>query len=404
MNVSGGDEQNLSKKEERRQAFLKQVRDLAARIRAAADADETLSDMSRDLCYLFGCDRMTLYAVSPTRTAIQVVLKTGLNSIKNFALPIASTSVAGHTALTKRLLNIRNVYDREELQALSRELRFFDKVDQNTGYRAKEMLTAPILSAGNGELLGVIQLINNRLGGPFSPLIEEGVQELGKTFAVILELRLSKPDMAIQSRFDPLVTLGALSLPELALAKRSAHRKQLDLEDVLIDEFQVRPTDLGASFGEFFCVPYEPFRPDSPMPAPLRRFKRDYAESHGWLPVADNGKTVTVVSLDPDQLVAGHTIDELFPEREIDYRVTTRREFRQMVEQWFGPSAASESEREANSAVLERLHRIIGEALASAAPELRATMRPEFSKVARDGTAGKPGEARISITLDIKLP
>lgn len=399
------EDHRTSKKEERRQVFLKQVHEATGRIRAAEDVDETLSDMVRDLCYLFGCDRLTLYAVSATRTAIEVLIKTGLNSIKNFALPIANTSIAGYTALTKRSFNIHNVYDRDELLSHSRELHFFDKVDQNTGYRAKEMLTMPILSADSGELLGVLQLINNRLGGPFSPLIEEGVQEFCKALAVVLEQRLSNSQVPIQSRFDPLVSISALSLPELALAKRSAHRKQLDLEDVLIDEFQVKPTELGAAFAEFFCVPYEPFRAERPMPALLQNFKRDYAESNGWLPLEDNGKTLTVVGLDPDRLRASHMANDLFPGHEIEYWVTTRREFQQMIDQWFGPSAISETERASNDAVLGRIQKIVGEALAASAPDLRAALRPEFAKVIRNAApaTGQSTDARISLTIDIKL-
>lgn len=400
------EEHHTPKKEERRQVFLRQVYDAAERIRSAANVDQTLSDMVRDLCYLFGCDRLMLYAVSQTRTAIEVLVKTGLNSIKNFALPIASNSIAGHTALTKRPLNIRNVYDRDELQIHSRELRFFDRIDRNTGYRTKEMLTVPILHPTNSELLGVLQLVNNRLGGPFSLLIEEGAQELCKSLAVALQRRLSKPQVTIQSRFDPLVSIGALSLPELALAKRSAHRKQLDLEDVLIDEFQVKPNELGAAFAEFFCVPYEPFRADRPMPVPSHNIKRDYVESNGWLPMEDNGKTLTVVALDPDRLRASHMVNDLFPGHEIDYWVTTRREFQQMIDQWFGQSVTTEASHLSNEAVLSKIQRIVNDALATAAPELQAMLRPEFCKVVRDAApvAGQSTDVRISITIDIKLP
>jgi hypothetical protein len=400
------EDQPTPKKEERRQAFLRQVNEAARRLHGATDIEDAMSDMARDLCYLFGCDRLTVYAVSPSRTAIEVVVKTGMNAIRNFALPISSTSVAGHTALTRRPYNIHNVYDRGELLAYSRELRFFDRVDQNTGYRAKEMLTAPILHPDSGDLLGVLQLINNRLGGPFSALMEEGIREFCKALAPLLEQRLDKPAVAIQSRFDPLVSIGALSLPELALAKRSAHRKQLDLEDVLIDEFQVKPTELGAAFAEFFCVPYEPFRPDRAMPAALQNFKRDFAESNGWLPVEDDGKTLTVVALDPDQLRATNMAGDLFPGHQVAYWVTTRREFARMIEHWFGPAPADASERASHDAILGRIHRILGEALASAAPELRAALRPEFSRLVRDAAAapGQATDARISVTIDIKLP
>src|SRR5256885_3457483 len=44
--------------------------------------------------------------------------------------------------------------------------------------RTKQMLVAPIVEPGTSELIGVIQIINNKTGVPFGGLAEEGVHEL----------------------------------------------------------------------------------------------------------------------------------------------------------------------------------------------------------------------------------
>jgi len=90
-----------------------------------------------------------------------------LNSFKDLKLPIAEQSVAGYVAVNKKLLNIKDVYDDQELSRYSSHLRFLQEVDRRTGYRTKQMLVAPIVDAHGGDLVGVIQVINQQGRGSF---------------------------------------------------------------------------------------------------------------------------------------------------------------------------------------------------------------------------------------------
>ena len=67
-------------------------------------------------------------------------------------------------AVHKKLLNIKDVYDEKELAQYSSHLRFLQEVDKRTGYRTKQMLVAPIKDGTTGDLIGVIQVINNKAG------------------------------------------------------------------------------------------------------------------------------------------------------------------------------------------------------------------------------------------------
>ena len=397
------EEHQSLKRAERRLGFLRRLQELINKIHSTENIDEIMLDLSRDICSLFSCDRLTLYTVSPCRTAIESKIKTGMDSFKNFSLPIANSSIAGHVALTKRSFNIRDVYDSDELRSYSRELRFLDKVDTRTGYHTREMVAAPLVNARTGELLGVLQLINNRMGGPFPELVEEGVRELCKTLAIAFEQRLKTPE-TVHTRFDPLVVLGSLSRPELELAKRTARRKRLHLEDVLIDEFQVTPAQLGAAYAQFFGVPYEPFQSERRKLNLPHNFKREYVEHNGWLILEESGKTLTVVALDLDRLRATRTVEDLFPEYDVQLRVTTRREFLQTVEQLYGSATAPANPRSSDDALIERLHRIISDALASGAPELQANLQAAESQIARiSGASSLDGSAKAQLTIRIEL-
>ena len=64
----------------------------------------------------------------------------------------------------------------------------------------------------------------------------------------------------------------------------TARRKNSDIEDVLLDEFQVKPAALGKALALFFGVPYEPFKADRVRPSDLlKNLKREYVESSQWV-------------------------------------------------------------------------------------------------------------------------
>ena len=242
-----------------RLAFLKTLQVVTNKIHATSNADEIMLEMSQDICNLFNCDRLTIYVLSEDKQSIVSKVKTGLNSFKDIRLPISEQSVAGYVAATRKAANIRDVYDEVELKSYSPSMQFLKEVDRRTGYRSKQMLVAPILDMPGNELLGVIQLINNRSDAPFPALAEEGILSLAQTLAVALTQRL-KPRPFAQSKYDALVTDGVISAAELDLAQRSARRKGLGLEEALINEFQVKPSAIGTALSRFFGVPYEPFK------------------------------------------------------------------------------------------------------------------------------------------------
>lgn len=397
------EEHQQLKRSERRNAFFTRLTEVLARIDAAPHVDDIMLEVTRDISALCGCDRLTLYAVGPSRMTIVSKIKTGMDTYRNFELPIGNGSIAGHVALTRRSFNICNVYDQDELRSLSRELRFLDAVDRRTGYRTREMIALPILHADSGELLGVLQLINNRLGGPFPDLVEEGARELCKKLAIAFEQR-REAAITVRSRFDQLVAQGVLAHPELELARRTARRKQLDLEDVLIDEFQVTPAQIGAAYAEFFGVPYEPFRAMRPGVRLHENARREYSMRDGWLVLDDFEGKLTVLTLDPERLKSAHILADLFPGHALRMLVTTHREFLQTAAQLHGKAPADEAEQE--EAMMRRVQKIVVDALASAAPELQAVVRPEHVRLLRKEAAGEGGKtrkARLALRIDLTM-
>lgn len=322
-----------------RLAFFQKLQTVTTKIHATSNLDEIMLDLGMEFCDLFNCDRFTLYAMDHEKDYIVSKVKTGLTSFRDLKLAVTPASIAGYVALTRKTVNIADVYDQAELSRYSPELRFQQGVDQRTGYRTKQMLVAPLISVQSRELLGVVQFINNRDRCPFSAIAEAGVKELCDTLSVAFSQRMKPPQM-VRTKYDGLVTDAVLSLPELELATRSARKKELDVEDVLIDEFQVKLAAIGASLERHFSVPYEHFRPDRIKPVELlKNLKRQYVEESGWMPLEDGKDGMLVVALDPDRVAHTHIVNQIFPKAKPVYRVTSNREFRQMLEHFFGATS-----------------------------------------------------------------
>src|SRR3546814_20885247 len=121
------------------------------------------------------------------------------------------------------------------------------------------MLVFPILSQDDGDLMGVVQVINTLSGLPFPAMAEEGAPELAKTLAIALSQRQA-PVGLVKTKFDALVSAGIISTPELALAQRLDLKRRKDTEEVRIDPSQGKPATLRKSTPAFITRPWNPSR------------------------------------------------------------------------------------------------------------------------------------------------
>lgn len=318
--------------------FTKNFNHVTNKIHATSNIDEIMLDVSKDICALFNADRLTIYVVGEDKASLISKVKTGLNSFKDLKLPIADQSIAGYSASHKKLLNIKDVYDEKELAAINSQLRFLQEVDKRTGYRTKQMLVAPILDASSSDLVGVIQIINNKAGAPFAAMVEDGVQELAQTMAVTLRQR--QQQSTVKTKYDHLVTDAVMSAAEFELATRTARRKGMTVEDVLVDEFQVSVEALGKALSTFFGVPYESYKADRTKPADLlRNLKREYVESSLWIPIEETQEGLVILTPDPERIQASRVVNNIFHKNRLVYKVCSQREFRQTLDLFYGGSA-----------------------------------------------------------------
>lgn len=304
------------------------------RLQAAGSVDEALSEMASQLCDLFDTERFTIYGVGEERATIVSRVKTGLTAFRDLKLPIAEHSVAGFCAMSRRAMNIEDVYDREELQSIDPSLRFLQEVDKRTGLRSRQMLVTPMLDDA-GELWGVVQFINTRSGDAFTAQHEALATQFAQALALTYKQRRDR--QAVNTRYDFLVADGVISNADFELASRTARRKGVDLEEVLIEQFKVPLPAMGAALSKFFGVSYEPHKSERVKPMELlRNLKREYVEANLWLPVDESSEGLRVICLDPEKIKSSRIVNHIFPRHKILYSVTTRKEFRETVNLFYG--------------------------------------------------------------------
>src|SRR5258706_16198532 len=315
--------------------LFKNLQKVTSKIHATDNIDEIILDVSKDICGVFEADRLTIYAVNEDRNAIVSKVKTGLNTTKDLILPIAAElSVAGYVALGKKLVNIADAYDENELKAFNPPVIFLREIDKRFNYRTRQMLVAPILDPPSNDLLGVVQIINRLSKSPYSKVFEEAATELCRTLAVAFRQRtVRKP--TVRSKFEFLVVEGLLSPTQFDLASASARQKEIDLEEYLRNECQMKDKELGEALSRYYRVPYEPFKSDRARPEEmLKRLKRDYWDKSSWLPLEEAGDTMIVVSADP-HATSTREVANMLGKFKVEYRVCTRREFQSTRELYF---------------------------------------------------------------------
>ncbi|MCH8620018.1 GspE/PulE family protein [Undibacterium sp. TS12] len=359
--------------------FFKKLQTLTNKIHGAEALDQIMLDVSPDICNLFECDRLTIYVVAQDKLTLISKIKTGLNSFKDLRLSISDQSIAGHVALTKTKLSLRDVYDDNELRSHSPTLKFQRAVDQKTGYRTKQMLVAPIVEAETNELLGVVQFINHKFGDAFSAIASEGVQALCETLAVAFTQKSKvRPTNTPRTKFDFLVSEAILSAQEMELAVRAARRNLQDLEEVLANDFKIPIASLGQALSKYFHVVYEPYKADRIIPVDLvKKLKRQYVEQNSWLPIMEDQNGLTVMAIDPEHTNTTHVVNHVFATSKINYRVTTKKEFRLTVDQFFGTVADGSSVDELLSGMEEDDEENVGQAVV----EVSAAVENELVKL-----------------------
>jgi type II secretory ATPase GspE/PulE/Tfp pilus assembly ATPase PilB-like protein len=301
------------------------LQEIGNKINAARDLDEILIDLKEEILSLFCAERLTVYVVDGVKRELVSRFKSG-DEIAEIRLPVNKSSLAGYSALTHKLLNISNVYDKQELAGIDEALKFDMSWDQKTGYRTNQVLVFPIIF--QKYLMGALQLINVKDGGDFTAEDEKTVADLSKIIGIAL---YNQKRIAARSgrsnKFDYLLENHLLTQKELSKAVNDARQKKDAVEAILLKEYKIPKTELGESLSRYYKIPFISFNATHPIPGDLLSgLKIPFMRNNVWVPVRTEKNQPVVAIDDPHDLKRIDEIKSLFPGRQLKFVVAIKQD------------------------------------------------------------------------------
>ena len=300
---------------------LKEIED---KIYAASSLDEILIDLKDEINALFDAEGITIYVVDGVKRELASRFKTG-GETTEIRIPITTSSIAGYSAIKQKFVNIKNVYDKEELISISSDLKFDSSWDQKTGFATRQILSGPIIY--KTFLLGAIQLINKKNGQSFSETDEQSLIELAKILSIALYNQKKNTAKSKINKFDYLLENYILTQKELKKAIHDSSQKREPIENILIKEFNVSKKDIGLSLSKFYGLPFIEFNKNAPIPGELLAgLKAPFMLKNVWVPLRiENGKILILVD-NPKDLRKIDEIRSLFSGKSIKFCIALKQD------------------------------------------------------------------------------
>ena len=304
-------------------AFRTKLQELGNQLNAAMDLDEILFDIKDQIISLFGIERATIYVVDGVKRELVSRAKTG-DEISEIRIPVSKSSVAGYCAFKQTMVNVRDVYDEQELTSIDAEMKFDASWDRKSGFRTKQVLAHPIIF--KKFLMGAVQLINRKNGEPFTDEHEQPIQELAKILGVALynQKRIAS-GKGRRSKFDYLLESHLLTQKELNKAIADARARKEQVAAVLIKDLKIPKKEVGQSLSRYYKAPFIEFSSTVPIPGELLAgLKVPFMRNNVWVPLRLEGEKILIAVDNPHDLQKIDEIKALFPGRQLKFAVTLR--------------------------------------------------------------------------------
>jgi len=320
--------------------YRTKLQEISNQIYAAFNLDEILIDIKEEIVDLVGAERITIYYVDGIKRELVSRFKSG-EEVSEIRVPISDNSIAGYAATHQRMINIKDVYQQNELRSVDGALQFDSRWDQRTGFRTRQVLTAPILF--KSYLLGVLQLINRRDGGPFTRRDEDNITELAKIMGIAL---YKQKRMASQGKgkFDYLLENHILSPKELNNAVAKSREKREPVENVLISDLKISKKEVGTALSQYFDMPLVEYSNNLAIPGELLQgLKVKFMRNNTWVPIRSENGDVVIAIDNPDDIRRVDEIKTLFPRKNIKLNIAVKEDILKIIDLFTSEGQRSES-------------------------------------------------------------
>lgn len=315
--------------------------DIVRRIRDARNIKQILVDLKDGIRTLVSAYSVIIYVVDKPRNEIYSMLLVG-TKVNGVRVPINNKSIAGFVANAGKSVNVADVYDKNELQRIDRELVFDASEDKKTGLKTAQILAIPIFH--DGVVMGVIQITNKKgsAEGKFSEYVETLLQEVAEVLGVALyeKERLARRR---KTKFDYLISQGLLKEGDIESAIEEAREQKDTPESLIMKKHKISRAEMGQSFAVSYRCKFVEFDEKIPIPGDLlMNLKKEYLLRELWVPIGKKDGIVQIVMDDPNDILKRDMIESFLKTKSVSYDVAFPEDIRKFVTHFY-PSAADEA-------------------------------------------------------------
>ncbi len=299
------------------------------KINAVNNLDEILIDLKDDITSLFKADRVTLYVVDAHKRELVSRFQSA-NDIEEIHLPISTKSIAGWCAFKKRPVNVTNAYDVKELAAIDPALRFDESWDMLTGFTTRQVLAHPIVF--KNSLLGVIQLMNRKVGPAFVEIDERSLKEVSDILGIALYTLKKLAKRYATGKFNLLLENHLLTHNELEKAIIQARLKTVAIESIFISDLKIAKKDVLASLSQFYDVEAVEFTQNIPIPGDLLvGLNVPFMRHHFWVPLREEDNRIVIAIDNPHDQQRIREMRALFPGKNFKFCVALKQDILEII-------------------------------------------------------------------------
>src|SRR5687768_8998261 len=335
---------------QRELSYRKRLVEIANQMNSAATIQDILVDIKDKVLDLVDAERVTIFALDTRNQELFSLFKAG-QEVKEIRVPKTFGSIAGFTALSRKTANVKNAYDTSELTRLHPNLKFDSRWDKASGFKTSQVLTTPILF--EKYLLGVLQLINKRGPGSFSPKDEEAAEELSKILGIAFynqhrAARSNKP-----SKYGLLVDKGLVTEKDLENAVTNARVNQIDVSKVLLEDMKIPKEEIGRALAQFYNCAFHDLTGRTIPPDIKERLTAEFLKKNVCAPIEKKEGTLLVAVEDPYDLTRLDSIKAMNLAPRHDFVVALKGDINEYINVSYGVTTGAAEEQDLGRIIME---------------------------------------------------
>ena len=316
--------------------YERKLKEITYRIHSAPDIDKIIVDLASEILTILDAEKVTIYAIDSSNRNLYSKFKI-VEEVKEIRVPLNKKSIAGYVGTMQKVVNINNAYDSEELKAIDPELEFDSSWDLKTGYKTRQILAAPLMF--NDQLVGVIQLLNKKNGSRFTSQDISALVEIARTLAVAFYNQYKVIHQKFP-KFSYLLSQGILTPGQLTKAWEIGQQKNIPIEKVLIQDFELPKQEVLKALSYFYQCPYQEITEDTTVSPELTKdLQVDYLRKNLWVPIRKEDEKLTVALTDPYDILKIQEIKTILRANAYEFRVALKEDILNLIDK--GPSTAS---------------------------------------------------------------